>query len=237
MSGYGRYRLIDLFAGCGGMSQGFVDTKRFLPIFANDFNAYALESYRENFDPKPGHSIGGDIVHLLKTKADLIPRADVVVGGPPCQGFSLLNKKRLGDPRRQLWYQFMQVVDLCGTKIIVMENVRQLLTSPEFVQIEAVLHDFGFHHVDSKVLCAANYGVPEMRFRTIIMASKVGPISLPRPTHFDPKKIPALLSQSDFFGKRTLRSWRTVSEAIRDLPQPVGTEIRDTPPTFGSTVR
>jgi len=93
MSGYGRYRLVDLFAGCGGMTQGFVETKRFLPVFANDFNADALESYRENFDPKCEHSIGGDIIRLLQTKADHIPKADVVVGGPPCQGFSLLNKK------------------------------------------------------------------------------------------------------------------------------------------------
>jgi len=221
------------------MTQGFVETKRFLPVFANDFNADALESYRENFDPKCEHSIGGDIIRLLQTKADHIPKADVVVGGPPCQGFSLLNKKRLGDPRRQLWYQFMQVVDLCGASVIVMENVRQLLTSPEFVQIEAVLHDFGFHHVEAKVLCAADYGVPEMRYRTIIMASKKGPVSLPRPTHFDPQKIPQLSAQSDFFGKRALRPWRTVKEAIAELPEPVGTEIRDeTPPLdlhFGRT--
>jgi DNA (cytosine-5)-methyltransferase 1 len=102
MSGYGRYRLIDLFAGCGGMTQGFVEASRFLPVFANDFNIHALESYRENFDLERMHSIEGDIVEILETKADRIPKADVVIGGPPCQGFSLLNKNRLGDPRRQL---------------------------------------------------------------------------------------------------------------------------------------
>jgi len=239
MSGYGRYRLIDLFAGCGGMTQGFVDTQRFLPVFANDFNVHALESYRENFDPERGHGIGGDIVEILETKGDKIPKADVVIGGPPCQGFSLLNKQRLGDPRRQLWYQFMRVVKHCGAKVIVMENVRQLLTSPEFVQIEATLHDFDFHHVEARVLLAADYGVPEMRYRTIIMASKAGPISLPRPTHFAPKMIPSLAAHRDFFGHRTLRPWCTVRDVIGDLPKPTGTEIRDTPPPldlhFGRT--
>lgn len=230
MAGYGSYRLVDLFAGCGGMTLGFAATKRFLPVFANDFNAQALESYRANFDPSAKHSIGGDIVELVAARRDQIPRAEVVIGGPPCQGFSLLNKKRMGDPRRQLWYQFMRVVEHCGAKVIVMENVRQLLTSPEFIQIEQALHDFGFHHVESRVLCAADYGVPEMRYRTIIMASKEGPISLPRPTHFDPRKIPTLSAQSDFFGKRALRPWRTVTAAIGDLPSPIGTGIRDDPP-------
>lgn len=234
---FGKYKLIDLFCGCGGMTQGFVDTGHFLPVFANDFNDQALESYRANFDRDATHSLGGDIVEILKGRK--IPKADVVIGGPPCQGFSLLNKKRLGDPRRQLWYQFMRFVRRSEAKVIVMENVRQLLTSPEYIQIEATLHDFGFHNVQSRVLLAANYGVPEMRYRAIIMASRVGPISLPRPTHFDPKKIPELKAQSEFFEERKLREWATVKEAIGDLPPPVGTEIRDEAPPlnlhFGRT--
>lgn len=234
---FGKYKLIDLFCGCGGMTQGFVDTGHFRPVFANDFNDQALESYRANFDRDATHSLGGDIVEILKGRK--IPKADVVIGGPPCQGFSLLNKKRLGDPRRQLWYQFMRFVRRSEAKVIVMENVRQLLTSPEYIQIEATLHDFGFHNVQSRVLLAANYGVPEMRYRAIIMASRVGPISLPRPTHFDPKKIPELKAQSEFFEERKLREWATVKEAIGDLPPPVGTEIRDEAPPlnlhFGRT--
>jgi len=239
MSGYGRYRLIDLFAGCGGMTQGFVDTGRFIPVFANDFNVAALESYRVNFDPAGMHSMGGDIVELLEKRAERIPRADVVIGGPPCQGFSLLNKNRLGDPRRQLWYHFMRVVEHCEAKVIVMENVRQLLSSAEFVQIEETLHDFGFHHVEARVLLAADYGVAEMRYRAIIMASRAGPVSLPRPTHYDPQRIAALADQADFFGRRKLRPWRAVRDVIGDLPSPEGTEIRSVPPPlnlhFGRT--
>ncbi len=239
MSGYGKYRLIDLFCGCGGMTQGFASTRRFRPVFSNDWNADAIESYKANFDPKGRHTVSGDITKLIDSKSFSFPKADVVIGGPPCQGFSLLNKNRDNDPRRALWYQFMRVVKQCGAKVIVMENVRQLLTSPEFIQIEETLHDFGFRHIEAKVLLAANYGVPEMRYRTIIMASKGGAISLPRPSHYNPKKIPELQSQDDFFGKRKLRPWCCVKDAIFDLPRPIGTEIRDIKPPldlhFGRT--
>ena len=236
---YGRYRLIDLFSGCGGMTQGFVDTGRFLPVFANDWNSPAIESYKANFDPKGSHTVSGDITEIVSSRSFKFPKADVVIGGPPCQGFSLLNKKRLDDPRRALWFQFMRVVKQCGARIIVMENVRQLLTSPEFIAIEETLHDFGFRHIEARVLLAASYGVPEMRYRTIIMASKGDPISLPRPMHFDPEQIPRLQTENDFFGRRKLRPWRTVKDCIQDLPAPRGTEIRDVPPPldlhFGRT--
>lgn len=227
---YCRYRLIDLFCGCGGMTLGFITTGRFASIFANDCNESAVESYTSNFDSSSEHSYTGDIMALVINSDFKFPKADVVIGGPPCQGFSLLNKKRQGDPRRALWFQFMLVVDKCNAKIIVMENVRQLLTSPELIQIEQTLHDFGFHHVEAKVLLAADYGVAEKRYRSIIMASRIGPISLPRPIYFNPKQISHLKEQSDFFSKRCLRPWRTVRDVIGDLPSPEGTVIRDDPP-------
>ncbi len=221
------------------MTQGFVDTKRFCPVFANDCNMAAIDSYKANFDPHGKHTVTGDIVELLDNDSFRFPKADVVIGGPPCQGFSLLNKTRQGDPRRSLWFQFMRIVELTGAKVIVMENVRQLLTSPEFIQIEEKLHDFGFRHIEARVLLAANYGVAEMRYRTIIMATKKNPISMPRPTHFSPEQIPRLESQQEFFGKRKLRPWKTVRDVIGDLPSPKGTEIRDIPPPldlhFGRT--
>ncbi|MEZ5275073.1 MAG: DNA cytosine methyltransferase [Opitutaceae bacterium] len=228
---YGKYRLIDLFCGCGGMTQGFAETGKYISVFANDWNSDAIDSYRANFDCSGKHSFPGDIVNLVDDPGFSFPKADVVIGGPPCQGFSLLNKQRLDDPRRALWYQFMRVVEASEAQVIVMENVRQLLTSPEFLQIKDTLHDFGFEHVEARVLLAADYGVAEMRYRTIIMASRANPISLPRPTHCDPKLVSQLRQQSDFFGKRTLKSWSTVHDVIADLPPPLGTEIRpDHPP-------
>ncbi|PNU21721.1 DNA (cytosine-5-)-methyltransferase [Geothermobacter hydrogeniphilus] len=222
------YKLIDLFSGCGGMTRGFVDTGRFRPVFANDFNREAIESYRTNFDPSGEHSVLGDIKALLDNGSCPVPQADVVIGGPPCQGFSLLNKKRLGDPRRSLWFQFMRVVELSSARIVVMENVRQLLTSPECFEIYKTLKNLGFRYVSKRVLNAADYGVPEMRFRTIILAAKDNHISLPQPTHCDPAK--AADTEIRSLGMLDLRPWENVRSAIGDLPVPRGTEIRNVPP-------
>jgi DNA (cytosine-5)-methyltransferase 1 len=85
-----RYKLIDLFSGAGGMSLGFSEVfgQPFQSVWANDFNQYCVDTYNENFRP---HSVAGDIVEKLEQRKIEIPSADVVIGGPPCQGFSLLN--------------------------------------------------------------------------------------------------------------------------------------------------
>ena len=89
-----RFKLIDAFAGAGGMTLGFSDRfgHAFESIWANDFNEYCVKSYTTNFGV---HCISGDIVDLLGDPSIVIPQADVVIGGPPCQGFSLLNKNRV----------------------------------------------------------------------------------------------------------------------------------------------
>ena len=87
---------MDLFAGCGGMTRGFVDSGRFEPVFAVDFDADAAATYAANF--------GGE--HVLAVPIEQVerfPRADVVIGGPPCQGFSPLNRNLVGFERRGLW--------------------------------------------------------------------------------------------------------------------------------------
>lgn len=233
-----KFRLIDLFCGCGGLTAGFVRTKRFAPVFANDFNTAAMESFRANFDKHGEHSIDGDIIKLLDS-AYPFPEADIVAGGPPCQGFSLLNKNREGDVRRSLWFQFMRVVELSRAHAIVMENVPQLIDSAEFHDMKSVMREFGFKYIQSRVLTAADYGVPEVRRRAIIVASKMTPISLPRPTHMDPKKLMNYRPDTWLFENQFPKQWRTVKDAIADLPKPKGTEIRDEPPPlnlhFGRT--
>jgi DNA (cytosine-5)-methyltransferase 1 len=87
---YGKFRLIDLFCGCGGMTEGFADTGRFSSVFANDFNHWAVKSYKANFDPEGQHSEEGDIISIVEKKPHLIPKADVVIGGPPSRIISLL---------------------------------------------------------------------------------------------------------------------------------------------------
>jgi len=134
------YRLIDLFSGAGGLTLGFVVGHPFKLVWANDLNEYAAKTYNANFG---NHCVVGDINDLLDSGIE-IPQADVVVGGPPCQGFSLLNKKRRNDQRKQLWKPFLEVVRLSGASVFVMENVPQLLGSFEHGEIIGKAEEMGF---------------------------------------------------------------------------------------------
>lgn len=203
----------------------------FTPIWANDYNEYCVKTYKANFGD---HCVSGDIVSLLESRKKKIPKADVVIGGPPCQGFSLLNKNREGDARKQLWRPFLDIVELAEAKIFVMENVPQLLGSFEHGEIKGVAESMGFK-VWGDVLCAADYGVPQTRKRAIIVGCKYLDPRLvfpPPKTHFDPRRYsspPEYLHglSGDFIPGAA--PWRTVRDAIGNLPEPEGTEIRDVP--------
>lgn len=207
------FTLIDLFCGAGGFTVGFSATGRFKPVFANDFNSWAVETYNFNFG---NHCVGGDINALLR-KPNLIPKADVVIGGPPCQGFSLLNKKKEGDPRKQLWRAYMKVVEIVEPTVFVMENVPELLRSEEYQQIAKTARRLGYQLI-SAILNAADYGVAQRRRRAFIIATRVGEPQLPPPTHISQEARGGL-----FDGNRL--TWRTVRDEISDLPPPKGTEI------------
>jgi DNA (cytosine-5)-methyltransferase 1 len=229
-----RFRLIDAFSGAGGMTLGFSKSfgHAFDSVWANDFNDYCVETYSANFGE---HCLSGDIVDMLENASVKIPRADVVIGGPPCQGFSLLNKNREGDPRKQLWRPFFEIVERSGAKVFVMENVPQLLGSFEHGEIMGMAEAMGFK-VWGDVLCAADYGVPQTRRRAFIIGCKFfdpGLVFPPRRTNFDPSKgaVQTSLLQADGNGYLPgAVKWRTVRDAIEDLPPPVGTEIRNDPP-------
>jgi len=232
------YRLIDLFAGAGGLTLGFTSLETtegkpaFRPIWANDFNEDATKTYNANFGQHCSH---GDIVDLLEDPTFEVPSAEIVIGGPPCQGFSLLNKKRKVDPRKQLWRPFMEVVDRSGAHVFVMENVRQLLNSPEFYEIREEAEGLGFR-VAATVLCAADYGVPQERYRAFVIGAKAADphdAFPPKKTHFKPEPDDGGASAQLFESYRGAGTpWRTVRDAIGDLPEPVGTEIRSEPGPF-----
>lgn len=164
------YRLVDLFAGAGGLTLGFTKAlgQVFSPVWANDFNAYAARTYNANFG---NHCTTDDIVEIVQNRIDEIPKADIVIGGPPCQGFSLLNKQRDGDPRKQLWRPYLRIVEHTGAEVFVMENVPQLLGSDEFDEIMESAHEMGFKLASTK-LCAADFGVPQTRWRAFIIGCK-----------------------------------------------------------------
>lgn len=239
---YKTYRLVDLFAGAGGLTLGFTQMLGhvFVPVWANDFNVYATRTYNANFGE---HCTTDDIIEIVEKRINEIPKADVVIGGPPCQGFSLLNKQRDDDPRKQLWRPYLQIVKHTGAEIFVMENVPQLLGSAEHEQIADVAHSLGFKMAFAK-LCAADYGVPQTRWRAFIIGCKfVHPDEFfpPKKTHQRPSDINTGMLFSDDFDVYVSRAqtWRTVRDAIGDLPPPQGTEIRDEMPPldlhFGRT--
>ncbi|MBX3481816.1 MAG: DNA cytosine methyltransferase [Caulobacter sp.] len=202
------YKLIDLFAGAGGMSLGFC-REGIEPILALDNDANAVATHNLNFD---GEACCANIEEWLETAT--VPQADVVIGGPPCQGFSLLNKKRRGDSRRALWEPYLEIANRSGARVFIMENVAELFRSPELDAIRAKASGYGFD-TRAAIFNAADYGAPQTRKRTIVVGwrSVSEPDFPPRPTHADPNK------------KLNLPPWRTVRQAIGDLPAPVGTEI------------
>jgi len=221
------YRMIDLFSGAGGLSQGFamVPGHRFRAVWANDMDVDSAESYATNFDTP---CVVGDINAILADKRIHIPKADVVIGGPPCQGFSLLNKKRDGDARRQLWRPFLEVVRRTGASTFVMENVPQLLGSEEYAEIVRSAQRLGFELASAK-LTACDYGVPQMRTRAFIIGCRSVDPSIvfpPKRTHWD---AAAEHKDKNLYVIHPKR-WATVRDAIGKLPPPRGTDPRDVAP-------
>lgn len=224
-----KYKLIDAFCGAGGMTLGFSEAfgHGFRSVWANDYNDDCVETYKKNFGK---HCVGGDIVAFLEKHPRAIPKADVVIGGVPCQGFSLLNKNRKGDPRKEMWRPFLEIVRRSKARIFVIENVPQILNTYEHGEISKLAKDMGFkmHHAK---LCAADYGVSQTRWRAFIIGCKgADPAGVfpPKKTH---AKSPSHISEKEADGYvKNPEPWQTVKSAIADLPPPDGTEIRDEEP-------
>lgn len=206
------YRVIDLFCGAGGMTLGFAESGAFNCVLAVDNDPASIRTHTANFGES---GICAGIEEWL-SQEPTIPKADVVMGGPPCQGFSLLNKKRLGDDRRALWKPFLQVVERSNANIFIMENVAELFRSPELDQIRRYAARLGFA-VQAAVLNAADYGTPQTRKRTVVIGWRSAKITMPV---FPPKRTHAEPGTDC-----SLPRWITVRDAISDLASPRGTEI------------
>jgi DNA (cytosine-5)-methyltransferase 1 len=195
------YRLIDLFAGCGAMTRGFVDTDRYEPILAVEWDRDAAATYAANFG-------AAHVVPQAIQDVERFPRADVVIGGPPCQGFSALNRNGVGLERRALWREYLRALDQADASVFVMENVPELLGSAEYDLFVVAAMSRGYH-VEGDVLNAADFGVPQRRRRAIIIGTRHGaPTPWPIATHFPPGEL-----QPEGSPK-----WRTFRDAVSGLP-------------------
>lgn len=162
--------VVSLFAGAGGMDLGFREAG-YAIVWANELNADAAATYRANLGP---HLHQGDI-HAVGSEA--IPACDVVIGGPPCQGFSVAGKMSAGDPRSELIWQFVRVVRDKRPAAFVMENVKALgalrrwaaVREALVCQLRALGYDVAY-----RVLDASRYGVPQQRERVFFIGLRRG---------------------------------------------------------------
>lgn len=212
----GRPTMIDLFAGCGGMTQGFVQ-QGFVPVAAVEWDFAAAATYAANFGED--HMYWGDIADWETSD---IPEVDLVIGGPPCQGFSNLGSRDVNDPRNKLWKEYLRVVATARPKVFVLENVQRFMGSSEFQLLldEAENGMIEEYTLTYGVLLAADYGVAQRRPRAIVIGSRVGEIPLPEPTHAKD-------------GASGLLPWETVRSRIEGLPEkPKTTEMPSSLSTF-----
>jgi DNA (cytosine-5)-methyltransferase 1 len=153
-----------MFSGAGLLSHSFA-TEGFDPIQAVELCSSACETYRHNLG---NHVVNADIRHVEPAGP-----CDVIVAGPPCQGFSTLGKRKLNDPRNRLSLEVVRWAELTGADVVVIENVSAFLESAVWLRVKCQLIELGYD-VFSFVLSAVDYGVPQRRSRSFTIASKIG---------------------------------------------------------------
>ncbi len=222
-----KLRMIDLFSGCGGLSIGFESSGDFEVIAANDFdpdNLVAFKANHPNATTWEGSIENLDPVHLMEELGLKTGELDVMVGGPPCQGFSRNRARRhfggyfVDDPRNYLFKEYLRFVKAFLPRVVVIENVADMLVKENGrfgTEILETLSELGYNEAQAGVLNAADFGVPQRRRRAIIIASREGSIPLPTATHAKPN------NNDELFG---LPHWRTIRDAIGDLPSIAGGE-------------
>ena len=167
-------QMVDLFCGAGGLSLGFTQ-EGFITALANDIEACCVDTYAHNHPETPrDHIVLGDIRELVNSIESYLRgiKVDVVVGGPPCQGFSMANRQRLiDDPRNYLYKSYVEAVNRIRPPFFVMENVKGMLSVADQVleDFEAIGYKSSF-----RVLNAKDYGVPQNRERLIYIGNNVG---------------------------------------------------------------
>ena len=163
------YKFIDLFSGAGGLLRGFMNAG-FIPVFSVEFWKPAVKTHKHNY---PQVEVWSRDIRTIEDQElkKYIGKIDVIVGGPPCQGFSTIGKRLIKDPRNELVFEFVRFVDVVRPKVFIMENVRGLLSANNGAVRDAIVEEFREkgYTVVSKVICAADYGVPQMRYRVIFI--------------------------------------------------------------------
>ncbi|MEG0391627.1 MAG: DNA cytosine methyltransferase, partial [Anaerovoracaceae bacterium] len=179
-----KYNVLDLFCGCGGLSRGFQNAG-YDVILGIDNDIAALNTFKKNH--KNSKVLNGDlsapetfniINNLIGNK-----KIDVIVGGPPCQGFSLSGPRNFEDDRNKLYLAMIKTVEKFSPKAFVIENVPGMGTLYNGAVKNEIIKRFNSmgYNVKTQIMCAADYGVPQMRKRLIFVGIKNQTFSFPLP--------------------------------------------------------
>jgi DNA (cytosine-5)-methyltransferase 1 len=214
-----RWTLLSLFAGAGGLDLGFRGGFTFLGkeyprtafdiVKAYDINPHAVATYNANLEPVC------EVKDVTALDPNDLPKADVVLGGFPCQDFSLAGKRRgIGTPRGNLYKALVSAVEAVRPKVFVAENVKGLLTANGGLAVRVIADGFARagpgYRVHVALLNAAHFGIPQRRERVFIVGVREdleGEFLFPRPTH-----APPLLADGV-----SLLPWVTARDALHDL--------------------
>ena len=170
-------RVIDLFCGAGGLSEGF-RLAGFKIIGGVDFNKDAINTFNKNF--KEARGVCANLLDIseedIKNNFSDFLDADIIIGGPPCQGFSSANRyyREEDDERNRLFFEFVKFVDLINPKVVVIENVRGIITSNNGIakkRIYEIFEQRGYN-VTHNIMDASEYGVPQRRLRNFFVITK-----------------------------------------------------------------
>jgi len=240
----GTFTFIDLFAAPGGLSLGF-EMAGFKCLAGVDIDQTAMLTYRKNFPD--AIAIVDDITHLKSE--DLLKRANinaadvnVIIGGPPCQGFSTVGRVKIAslvrkgvwnlsnshprfidDPRNVLYREFVRIVKDIKPEIFVMENVPGMMSYRNGEIVSQIIEDFKHlgYRTEARVLNAVWFGVPQVRKRIFFIGTKMKDMEIiwPEPKFAEPEE--ATMNLDIFIKGSRLKRPVTVWEAIGDLPEPI----------------
>lgn len=199
-------RVVSLFSGAGGLDLGFIQAGHTI-IWANDIYEDAVKTYRINIGQ---HITCSDIIDV---KNESIPDCDIIVGGFPCQGFSVANTKRhINDSRNKLYLELLRVLKYKKPRFFLAENVKGLLSLGKGAIIKMILNDFSKigYTVRYSLLNAADFGVPQTRERVIIVGERDD----------IPPKYEFPIKTHGKHGCHGIQPWRGIGEALKDIPDP-----------------
>ena len=203
------FNLIDLFSGVGGLAQGFKETKKFNTLLANDVDEDMCKAFKLNF---PQTKVICDNITNIPFKKIIKKKVDVIIGGPPCQAYSTSGKRLLDDKRAYLYHEYYRSLKELKPSIFLYENVRGLLSMNNgklFIELKNLFSSLGYK-VSAQVLNAADYGVPQVRQRVIIVGTLGNrKFEFPEPTHGNEH------NNLDLFNNK--KKQLTLEDAISDL--------------------